>query len=301
MRRLFLAASAGVVALLSGRSAQAAGPFVDAPLTLPPLHFSADAGLGFGTFQNYATDPNNPTGPAVLQGGTQVGWGMNLEAAVGLPYVGELGLRIGYRFGPGVGANSGDPEATSTPAGALGNADHFGRLFDPIQSEPGISAFANPEVRLRGSLFDLHTVQLGLETRVIIPTGDGSVFAITPGVPLRIHLPGFMRIDTGLYLPVAFFSTASYSLDVPVQAFFQVGDAFFGPMTGIRYNVINVADADGNVTQTNSVDVPLGIAVGYTLAGFIDLKAQLRTERINDANWASQYLGGGLGVGLRLP
>jgi hypothetical protein len=240
---LLLAASAGAVALLFGRSARAEGPFVDAPLTLPPLHFSADVGLGFGTFQNYATNPTNPSGPTVLQGGTQVGWGMNLEADVGLPYVGQLGLRIGYRFGPGIGANSGDPEATSVPAGALGNADHFGRLFDPIQSEPGISSIANPEVLLRGNLIDLRPFQLGLETRVIIPTGDGSVFALTPGVPMRIHLPGFMRIDTGLYLPVAFFSTASYSLDVPVQVFFQVGSAFFGPMTGLRYNVLETSSA----------------------------------------------------------
>jgi hypothetical protein len=301
MRRLLLAAAAGAVALLFGRSARAEGPFVDAPLTLPPLHFSADMGLGFGTFQNYATNPSNPSGPTVLQGGTQVGWGMNLEADVGLPYVGQLGLRIGYRFGPGIGANSGDPEATSVPAGALANADHFGRLFDPIQSEPGISSFANPEVLLRGNLIDLRPFQLGLETRVIIPTGDGSVFALTPGVPMRIHLPGFMRIDTGLYLPVAFFSTASYSLDIPVQVFFQVGNAFFGPMTGLRYNVLETSDDEGNTTQTSTVDIPVGIAGGYTVGGILDIKAQLRTERINDANWASQYLGGGVGVGLRMP
>ena len=291
MRRLLLGAAAGVVALLAGPSAEAAGPFVDAPLTLPPLHFSADAGLGFGTYQNYGINPSDPTLPPVLQGGTQVGWGMNLEGAVGLPFVGELGLRIGYRFGPQNTAS----EDTTVPAGALANADHFGRLFDPVSSEPGVSAFANPEVRLRGSLFDLHVVQMGLETRVIIPTGDGAVFAVTPGIPVRIHIPGFMRIDTGLYLPVAFFPTTSYSLDIPAQAFFRVGDAFFGPMTGVRYNVFN------DPQQPNTVDIPLGIAAGYTLGGQIDLKVQLRTERINDANWASQYLGGGFGVGLRLP
>jgi hypothetical protein len=301
MRRPLLGAAAGVVALLSGRPAEAAGPFVDAPLTLPPLHFTADVGLGFGTFQNYTTNPSNPSAPAVLQGGTQVGWGMNLEADVGLPYFGQLGLRIGYRFGPSIGGTSNDPDAPSTVAGALGNADHFGRLFDPIQSEPGISAFANPELLLRGNLIDLRPFQLGLETRVIIPTGDGAVFAVTPGVPIRIHLPGFMRIDTGLYLPIAFLSPASYSLVLPVQVFFQVGNAFFGPMTGLTYNVIDVTDSDGNTTQTSSVDVPVGIAGGYTVGGILDIKVQLRTERINDANWASQYLGGGVGVGLRMP
>ena len=286
MSKWLLTAASGALALLATRGAAAAGPFVDAPLTLPPLKFSAEAGLGFGTFQPLSIDANgNP-----VQGGTQVGWGTSLEAAVGLPFVGELGVRIGYRFGDsGVAAGSG------------AGADHFGRLFDPIISEPGASNFANPEVRLRGSLFDLQTVQMGLETRLIIPTDstqiDGqnvSTFAITPGVPFRIHVPGFLRIDTGLFLPLAFHSTASYSLDIPAQAFFQFGDAFAGPVTGIRWNV-----PGGGVDS--SVDIPLGIAGGYTLGGRVDLKVQLRTERINDPNWASQYFGGGFGVGLRLP
>jgi len=291
MPGLLAGIASGAIAFFVGRAAMAAGPFVDAPLTLPPLHFSADVGIGFGTFQNYAPDPGNPDGPPVLLGGTQVGWGTNVEAAVGLPFVGELGLRIGARFGPAVGSN----EGTTVPAGALANADHFGRLFDPISSEPGLSSFANPELRLRGSLFDLRTVQLALETRVIIPTGDGSVFAVTPGVPLRIHVPGFLRVDTGLYLPVAFFPDTSYSLDVPVQAFFRLGDAFVGPMTGIRFNVLDVPG------QANTVDIPLGIGGGITLGGRVDLKAQIRVERINDSNWASQFLGGGVGAGLRLP
>ncbi len=265
--------------------ARAGGPFVDAPLVLPPLRFSADAGVGFGTFQTYALDPNNPAAPPILQGGTQVGWGTSLEAAVGLPFVGELGLRIGARFGSdGVAAGSG-----------LG-ADHFARLFDPIVSEPGGDSFANPELRLRGGIFDLKAVQLGLETRVILPTAQGAVFALTPGIPLRIHVPGFLRIDTGIWVPIAFTSSVGYTVDVPAQVFFQVGDAFFGPVTGIRYNIPNQEGAE------NTVDVPAGIAVGYSfLDGRLDVKAQLRTERINDPNWASQYLGGGVGVGLRLP
>jgi hypothetical protein len=230
-------------------------------------------------------DPNNPTAPPVVQGGTQVGWGTNLEAAVGLPVVGELGLRIGARFGSD-GANAGS---------GLG-ADHFARLFDPIVSEPGLDSFANPEVRLRGTLFDLSAVQLGLETRFIIPTANGAVFALTPGIPLRVHVPGFLRVDTGVWMPIAFFPTAAYTVDIPAQAYFAVGNAFFGPATGVRFNVPNVPGA------SNTVDVPLGVAGGYTLlGGRLDLKAQVRTERLNDSNWATQYLGAGIGVGLRMP
>jgi hypothetical protein len=65
--------------------------------------------------------------------------------------------------------------------------------------------------------------------------------------------------------------------------------------------VLETSDDQGNTTQTSTVDVPVGIAGGYTVGGILDIKAQLRTERINDANWASQYLGGGVGVGLRMP
>jgi hypothetical protein len=277
--------AAGLTLTLTlANDARAAGPFVDAPLTLPPLKFSADAGIGFGTFQPYTSDPNNPSAAPVAEG-SRVGWGTSLEAAVGLPFVGELGLRVGARFGSdGVAAGTG-----------LG-ADHFARLFDPIVTEPGGDSFANPEAHLRGTLFDLKVLELGLETRFVLPTANGAVFAMTPGIPLRVHVPGFLRVDTGIWVPIAFASSVGYTVEVPAQAFFQVGDAFFGPVTGVRYNVPNQPGAD------NTVDVPVGLAAGYSFfGGRLDLKAQLRTERINDAAWASQYLGGGLGAGLRLP
>jgi hypothetical protein len=263
------------------------GPFVDVPLTLPPLHFAADVGVGFGTSQTFGpSDPNDLSSPLVSTG-SHVGAGTSLEAAVGLPFLGELGVRIGYRF---------DDD------GIAGNADHFARLFDPIVSEPGASQLTNPEIHLRGSLIAERVFELGLEGRVILPTDssttpDGqriSFFAITPGLPVRVHVPGLLRVDTGIYLPLSFNSSTSYSVDIPAQAFFAYQNAFFGPVTGIRFNTPGGG-------QDGSVDVPLGIAGGYTLAGRVDLKVQVRTERVNDPNWASQYLGGGLGVGLRLP
>jgi hypothetical protein len=298
--RKLLPVSLGTLAwaLATPPQCRAAGPFVDAPLVLPPLAFSADVGVGFGTFQSFGLDPNNPQQTVAL-GGSQVGWGTNLEAAIGLPFVGEVGVRIGYRFGSDVAGLG----TTGSPSGALAQADHYARLFDPILSEPGLSAFANPEIRLRGGIFDLKSVQLGLETRIIVPTADGSVFALTPGLPVRVHVPGFLRIDTGLWLPLTFGSGAqgglqpAYTLDVPVQAFFAIGDWFVGGMAGVRYNVDSSAPGG-----SSTVDLPLGIGGGYTLlGGRLDVKVQVRTERVNDANWASQFLGGGIGVGTRLP
>jgi hypothetical protein len=129
---------------------------------------------------------------------------------------------------------------------------------------------------------------------VIIPTSAGSDFELVPGVPVRVHLPGFARIDTGVWLPIEFNASTSFTIDIPAQLFFQAGQAFFGPMTGLRYNHPGADIADP------TTDIPVGLAAGYTLGGVLDLKVQVRTERINDVSWA-QYIGGGLGVGLRLP
>jgi hypothetical protein len=269
-------------ATLAGR-AEADDPFVDRPLTLPPLHFSADAGLGFG--QGPVPTPLDVQGlqPVLTAPPVKVGWGASFDAAVGLPFLGEVGVRVGVRFGQdGVYAGWGT------------GADHFARLFDPIVGEPGLSTVTNPEVRLRGTVLDLKIVELGLETRFIIPTDPSSDFEVVPGVPVRIHLPGFVRIDTGVWVPLEFNSDASFTIDIPAQLFFQAGQAFFGPMTGFRYNHPGADIGDP------TTDVPVGLAGGYTLGGVLDLKVQVRTERINDVNWA-QYIGGGLGVGLRLP
>ncbi|HEY6463604.1 MAG TPA: hypothetical protein VIY73_25725, partial [Polyangiaceae bacterium] len=233
-----------LASLATAPTARAAQPFVDAPLTLPPVHFSAAAGLGFGTYQD-AT-------------GSHVGAGSSFDAAIGLPFLGELGAHLAQRFGPdGVAVGTG-PNA-APPFGA----DHFARLFDPVTQEPGLQSFANPEFHLRGTLIPLEVFELGLETRLTVPTGDGSFLAFTPGLPMRVHIPGFLRIDTGLWLPVWFPQSGPesqiYILDIPAQAFFQIGDAFVGPESGLRIN-----DIGGSNT---TVDIPFGVGGGYTFGG----------------------------------
>jgi hypothetical protein len=267
--------------LLVARDASADKPWVDRPLTLPPLHVSADGGVGFAQYEHFQADA---TGTPVSQG-NQVGYGASLEAAVGIPFLGEIGVRGGYRF---------------DAAGRMGQADHFARLFDPVPSVPGTDPFANPEIRLRNTVLPLEIVEVGLETRFIIPTATGSSFGLTTGIPVRIHIPQLLRIDTCVFLPVSFDSPVNYSVDLPVQAFFQVGNAFFGPFTGVRYNHRSYVDATGTTQTDDSTDVPVGLGGGYTLGGIVDLKAQLRTERVNSPNWANG-IGGGIGAGLRFP
>jgi hypothetical protein len=264
----------GATARADEGSSQPKNPWVDQPLTLKELHFSGDAGLGFGTYQDGA-------------GNGHVGWGSSFDAAIGLPFLGELGGHIAQRFGN-------DGVLVGTNAIGPTGADHFARLYDPITQEPGSGQFANPEFHLRGTLVPLDVFELGLETRLTVPTTNDSWWAVTPGIPIRIHAPGLLRIDTGLWLPVVLTpNQAVYILEIPAQLFVQVGDAFVGPLTGVRINNIG-----GNPTST---DVPVGVGGGYTFAGILDVKAQLRTERINSGGWASQAFGGGLGVGIRVP
>jgi hypothetical protein len=253
-------------------------PFVDRPLTLQPLHFSADAGLGVAQFEAFGVDPANPMNTVSL--GNKVGAGLNLEAAIGLPFLGEFGARVGYRF---------------DTIAAAAQADHFGRLFDPIVNDPGLDSFTNPELYLRGTVFDLEVVQLGLETRAIIPTAAGTDFGLTPGVPVRIHIPTLARIDSGIYLPLAFSQAPNgqnptFAIEVPVQLFFQVEGAFFGPLTGLTWN------SDGSSPDPV---IMAGVGGGYTLAPF-DFKAQIYTSELNADSWA-KHIGGGIGVGLRVP
>jgi hypothetical protein len=242
-------------------------PFVDVPLTLPPLHFGGEAGIGFGTYQ-------------VPGASTKVGWGSNFDAAIGLPFLGELGARVGYRFGAD---------------GVAAYANHYARLFDPIMNEPGANNFDNVEMHLRGSIVSVDVFELGLETRVVIPTDSTSVVAFTPGLPMRIRIPDFMRIDTGLWLSIPSESNPNfyYALDVPAQAYFQIGDAFVGPQTGVRFT--NPGGGAGSYTE-----VPLGVGGGYTFGGVLDIKAQLRTEHINSSPSPLGF-GGGLGLGIRVP
>jgi hypothetical protein len=89
-------------ALLAARAARAddgpKNPWVERPLALKPLSAEIQAGLGLGQAP-----------------GSSLGTGANLEAGIGLPILGEINVRTGYRVGtPG--------EATM--------ADFYGRLFD---------------------------------------------------------------------------------------------------------------------------------------------------------------------------
>src|SRR3954449_13056542 len=78
-------------------------PFVSRPLALSRSDWSLDLGLGLHHIR-FANTENDYTG-----------FGMNLEAAVGITSFVQLGLRTGVRFGN---------------EGKASQADEFGRMFD---------------------------------------------------------------------------------------------------------------------------------------------------------------------------
>ena len=269
-----LAPLAIVAAASSARADDDNNDWVDRPLALEKFHAKFEAGLGFGQ--------------ASTATGQQIGTGMNLEGAVGLPFLGEVSLRSGYRFGS---------------SGANAQADYYGRMFDHETAlAPGVAgtqAFANPEIALRSAMVDLKVFAIGFETRLTLPIADNTVVSVSPGLPIRIRIPGLMRIDTGVFVPVGDSNNVEYTISVPVAAWFQVHDAFFGPMSGVRFNHLDVSVGDLGGTA-NRTDVTAGFGGGYTLGGMLDIKAQVYTQRINDASW-SDYLGGGVGVALLIP
>ncbi|HWL86578.1 MAG TPA: hypothetical protein VNO21_12295, partial [Polyangiaceae bacterium] len=159
--------------------------------------------------------------------------------------------------------------------------------------------FANPEIYLRGTLLSLEVVEIGIETRFTIPAANNSKFGWTPGVPVRVHIPHIARLDTGVYVPFTFADSTIYAFDIPADLWFPFGDAFFGPILGFRFNHLpNTADGD------NHADIRLGVGGGYTVGGFIDLKAQIYAASINhnpgDQSWTNT-IGMGFGVGIRIP
>jgi hypothetical protein len=257
--------------------------WVNRPLALKDFHADFEAGLGFGQYTALSPCPNQPL--TVGCGTSQhFGAGSNLEASVGLPFLGDIGIRTGYRFGQD-GINSG--------------ADYYARLFDHETANLGGDAWANPEIHLRSAFVDLPVFAIGFETRFIVPLANGSDFSAAPGLPIRIRVPDIARIDTGIYLPIEFSSDIAYTISIPAQLWIQIQDAFVGPMSGVRFNHLE-ACVNGNCVASSRTDVPAGIGGGYTVGGILDIKAQLYTLRINDSDW-SKFLGGGLGVGIVVP
>lgn len=251
------------------------------PLTLPTMAMSTDAAIGIGQVTLIDPTPLYDTPLGTRMAGT----GLNLDAALGLPFQLEVGLNLGIRFGA---------------SGALTTANAYGRLFDPLSLhvDSGEQSFANPELRIREAFVDSALVAVGFELRFLPGFAAGSANVLVPGVPLRFRVPGVLRIDTGLNFPVSFSNGNTGGVDIPLAVWFQRERFFFGPLSGFFWNNPGSGFEYGGVPS--EVDIHAGVGLGYTLGGIFDLKAQVLTTRINSSNWAN-YIGGGVGVGVVVP
>jgi len=255
--------------IASARSASAddapAPIWVDRPIILAPLRASFDVGVASARVPH----PD----------GLRAAGATSFEAAFGLPFLMELGVRTGHRW----------DEPASVAA-----VDRYARLFDHETANAGENAWSNPEIRLRLSAIDFGDVALGIEGRMTLPFADPTHLTIAPGLPVRIRIAHRARIDTGLFMPFRFDPDTRYTLSVPAELWFQIQNVFFGPMTGVRWHRIVVGGADA----TSRLDVAAGLGVGWTL-GPVDLKAQTYSLRINDSVGRRSYaVAFGLGVTL---
>ncbi len=131
--------------------------------------------------------------------------------------------------------------------------------------------------------------EIGVEGRAFLPAEAGSEFGIMFGVPFLFHLGGIARIDTGVFVPVVFYTPLESTLSIPLDVWFQVTRAFWlGPILGV----------DVNLTH-NYADVPFGLGLGYQVARIVDLKAQFLFPAINRTEGAETF-GVGFGVEVRI-
>ncbi len=238
---------------------------VDRRLTLPRFVFAGDAGFGIAHTRFARTDTT--------------GGGLNLEAAFGITDSVEIGFRTGVRFGHD---------------GKVLGADSFGRtLFTETYGTNG-DTVANPELRLRWAVYRGRVVEVGLDGRFYMPIEEGSHAGLMFGVPLAFHLGSFIRLDTGVYIPVIFGDEIGTAISVPADLWFQVtSQLWLGPMMGLRH-----IDPGGPNNSHN--DLLVGFGFGYQLASAVDLKWMFIIPNANADENTPLVWGGGIGVQFRI-
>ena len=259
-----LAAAIGLTFCAS--RAEAAPPWVERQLVLPRHDWSFDLGLGVAHRDFRAPDP--PTG-----------LGMNFEFAVAVIRHLEIGARTGARFGND---------------GRLVSADEAGRIFDRQTFGTRFDSWANPEVRVRGSLVHERVVELALEGRASFPIETGSRFGAMFGMPLAFHIGHSARIDMGVYVPVVFYDPSLVAVSLPLDIWFQATrNLWLGPMTGVRFQEV------GRDRDRRSTHVSLGFGLGYQVHRVVDLKTMALFPAINETEGARNF-NVGFGVQIRI-
>lgn len=263
--RLLFASSVMLLFVLgAGRDASAAERWIDRPMTLHRLVFAGDVGLGIGHLRP-------PIGPSTT------GLGMNLEGAIGITERLELGLRTGLRFGND---------------GRFTSADYYARTLWTETWGTRAGSVANPEFRIRWVAYSGSIAEVGLDGRLFVPVEQGSRVGMMFGVPFAFHVTDFMRIDTGIYVPVVFYDSAFNGISVPAYLWFQPSEhLWLGPMFAVRF-------IDPGPATNHDTSLLLGFGLGYQVASSVDLKMMFLLP--NADNDLSRALGFGFGAQFRI-
>lgn len=250
------------------------GAWVDRKQTLPPLVIAVDGGLGVGHY--------NFGGNGASISGT--GFGLNAEGSIGIIPHFTAGARV-------LGINFGDDAKIANAAGYASSYD-LQNVFLPFS---GADTFSNPELWARYEFVDMPNVEVSGEGRVYLPFDSNTRFVIEGGVPVAIHLPNTLRVDTGGYVAVGGYSGTLFYLHIPVQAWFNVTDkVFLGPITGLSFATLTDRSTDSQ-TALN-----LGFGVGYTVLPELDIKVlPIYWQGINLDNGVSNF-GFSAGVEYRI-
>ena len=151
---------------------------------------------------------------------------------------------------------------------------HFGILDDlevgavvlPLEFSPDF-AYGNP--RLEATFrFLKGTVEMGARLRTLFGIHSGNTgVVIEPGLPILIHIGEAARIDTGVFVPMAFGtspgdlpaqSNTTIGLNIPFQFIYDVVPEFhIGVNTG--FGIYDFAHAG------DEIYIPLGFVVGYAI------------------------------------
>jgi hypothetical protein len=271
-RRHACATIANGIAILSAAPARAQDRRVDDEAVLAPLRLRA-AG-GFGAARVIYHGPGNRP---LASGGV----GVNAEVAAGIGKEFEVGVRIGAR--PDVG-------------GQALRADEVARGYETATFGTGISAFANPELRLRWRAVRWRWLEAGLDERVVLPAGPDPNTTEVLGAWMAAHAPGIARADVGLdgALTWQSFSTGTLvvpAFGIPVRLWFNLTRGLFaGGVVTSRY------DAATRYTS-GTLQTAMGAVAGYRF-GACDLA--LGVYLLDVVNYGLDRNGAGLSVSCRV-
>ena len=261
---LFLVTALATLVTFAPSSAHAAERWIDRPMTLHRYVFAGDVGLGVGHVGIDRPDIGF------------TGAGMNIEASFGVLEKLEVGVRTGARFG--------------SDARAI-QADYYARPYQIDTYGTGFDTGVNPEIRGKYVVYSGSVAEIGVDGRMYLPAEHDTNFGIMLGLPLAFHVTDWMRIDTGVNIPIIFNDKTGSVFSIPGYFWFQANEKLWaGPMVALRF--INPGEG-GYHTR-----LALGGGVGYQVASAVDLKAWLLFPTLGEDDTHS--FGGGLGVQFRL-